>query len=61
MVYEHSPIRSTVSALHKSHCSGNDSGYVGLIWNVVLLIPRVTVTPLSDGKDTPETCRDILS
>ena len=28
---------------------------------VMLLIPRVTETPLSDGKDTPEKCRDILS
>ena len=28
---------------------------------VMLLIPQVTVTPLSDGKDSPEKCRDILS
>ena len=27
----------------------------------MLLMPRVTVTPLSDGKDTPERCRGILS
>ena len=28
---------------------------------VMLLIPRVTVTSLPDGKDTPEKCRDTLS
>ena len=50
MVHEH--IRSEVSAFHKSLCSengdgANDRGF--------------TVTPLSDGKDTPGKCRDILS
>ena len=64
MVHVHSPIRSEVSAFDKSLCSGTHLSMTGVTLTpsgmVMLLIPRVTVTPLSDGKDTLEKCYSTL-
>ena len=70
MVYEHSPIRlevclsqvamqcETPPRMVMAPTTGATLTPSGM---VMLLTPRVAVTPISDGKDTPGKCRDILS